>query len=244
MPLLSATRLERGGIRTELIGIKEEGGLIVRVSDVSGEIVLDARAGILEGVVVDSTGGAPVTGAVVFLDQTDQDTTDDAGRFRFTSLPAGSYGLSVYNPALDALGLKPPTTYAESIPGDVSSVRLEFPGVVSALTAVCGPHEPRVGGGIITGHMRHASGEPAPGALIKIGWQEIRAMPGGFQSQQIQAEVDVAREDGFYAACGLPRDRWLQISVEWDDFETRSERWRFPGMTVVAHKDMTAPTGR
>ena len=64
MPRLAATRTQRGSVRTELTGIKEEGGLIVRVSNVQGEVVLDSRAGIVEGVVMDSAGVAPVADAV------------------------------------------------------------------------------------------------------------------------------------------------------------------------------------
>ncbi len=243
MPRLTATRTQRGGVRTELTGIKEEGGLIVRVSNVRGEVVLDSRAGIVEGVVMDSAGVAPVAGAVVLLDESDQATTDEEGHFRFPSLPEGHYGLQVSNPALDVLGLRPEPTYVESIPGEVSSVRLRFPGVVPALTEVCGPHEPLEGGGIIIGHVRHASGDPAPGAGILIRWQEVRALARGFRWHDMEAQVAVEREDGLYAACGLPRDRWLLISVEWDGQESRSERWRFPGLTVVAEKDMTAPPG-
>ena len=243
MPRLAVTRTQRGGVRTELTGIKEEGGLIVRVSNVRGEVVFDSRAGIVEGVVMDSAGVAPVAGAVVLLDESDQATTDEEGHFRFPSLPEGHYGLQVSNPALDVLGLRPEPTYVESIPGEVSSVRLRFPGVVPALTEVCGPHEPLEGGGIIIGHVRHASGDPAPGAGILIRWQEVRALAGGFQWHDMEAQVAVEREDGLYAACGLPRDRWLLISVEWDGQESSSERWRFPGLTVVAEKDITAPPG-
>ncbi len=241
MPLLSATRMRNGDIRTELIGIKEAGGLIVRVSNIRGGLVLDSRAGIVEGVVVDSAGVTPMAGAVVLLDESDQATTDEEGRFRFLSLPEGHYGLQVSNPALEALGFEPAPTYVESIPGEVSSVRLRFPGVVPTLTEVCGPHEPREGGGVIMGHMRHASGDPAPGAEISIRWQEVRALAGGFQRQDMETRVAIERKDGFYSACGLPRDRWLQISVVWAGQESRSERWRFPGMTVVAKKDMTTP---
>ena len=244
MPQLSATRDETGRLRTELTGIKEQGGLIVRVSNVQGDVVLDSRAGVLEGVVVDSAGRSPVAGAVVMLDESDRATTDEGGRFRFPSVPEGNYGLRVANPTLDALGLPPPPTYVESVPGEVSSVRLQLPGVVPALTEVCGPHERRQGGGIITGHMSHASGDPASGASIKIVWDEVIALPNGFQNVQLEANVAVARSDGLYAACGIPRDRWLQISVEWDGRESRPERWRFPGMTVVTEKDLSTPPSR
>ncbi len=243
MPLLSATRLRTGGLRTELIGIKEQGGLIVRVSDTRNEIVLDSRAGIVEGVVLDSAGAGPVSGAVVLLDDTDRATTDEEGRFRFSSLPAGNYGLRVSNPALDVVGLGAPVVYVESVPGEVSTARLMFPGVVDALTEMCGPHEPRAGGGIMTGHLLQTSGDPAPGARISIRWQEVRALAGGFQRQDLEAQVAVERYDGSYAACGLPRDRWLEIVVEWEGRETRPERWRFPGMTVVVKKDLTVTPG-
>ncbi len=56
-------------------------------------------------------------------------------------------------------------------------------------------------------------------------------MARGFQRQDLEARVTVERPDGLYAACGIPRDRSLQISVEWAGQESRSERWRFPGMT-------------
>lgn len=243
MPILTAARTRRGDVRTELTGINEIGGLIVRVSNPRGEVVLDSGAGIVEGVVVDSAGVAPVAGAVVILNESDQTTTNEEGHFRFPALPEGYYGLRVSNPALDALGLQPEPTYVESEPGEVSSVRLRFPGVVPALTEVCGPHDSLEGGGIITGHVRHASGDPAPGARILIRWQEVSTLAGVLRWRDKEAQVPVEREDGLYAACGLPRDLSLLISVEWDGQESRSERLRFPGLTVVVEKDMTVPPG-
>ena len=243
MPMLTVTRRRPGvPIRTELAGIKEDGGLVVRVSNVQGEVVLDSRAGILEGVVVDSLAKSPVAGATVLLDGTDRATTDEEGRFRFPSLPQGHYGLSVFNPALEIHGLPSPTTYLESIPGQVSSVRLEFPGVVSALEGICGPHEPREGGGILTGTVRTASGQPAVGATISIRWDEVRTLITGFQQQQFEGTVEVHHPTGLYAVCALPRDRWLQIAVTWNGERGPPERWRFPGMAVVAEKDLTVPS--
>ncbi len=243
MPMLAVTR-RRPGVpsRTELTGIKEDGGLVVRVSNVGGEVVLDSRAGILEGVVVDSLGRSPVAGAIVLLDGTDRATTDEEGRFRFPSLPRGHYGLRVFNPALEIHELPSPTTYLESIPGQVSSVRLEFPGVVSALEGICGPHEPREGGGILTGAVRTASGEPAVGATISIRWDEVRALITGFQRQDFEGRFEVRQPTGLYAVCALPRDRWLWISVTWNGEQSPPERWRFPAMAVVAEKDLTVPS--
>jgi hypothetical protein len=105
MPLLAATRGERGGTRTELVGIKEQGGLIVRVSDVRGEVVVDSGTGVLDGVVMDSIGRAPAAGVVVDLDGSDQSVTDAEGRFSFPGLPAGNYGLSIPNQPLNEVGL-------------------------------------------------------------------------------------------------------------------------------------------
>jgi hypothetical protein len=230
-------------MRVELIGIKEEGGRIVRVTDIDGEIVLDSRFGILEGMVMDSTGSATVADVAVHLDGVGQTTTDDDGLFRFTEVAEGNYGLRVDQPALEALGFLQPPIYVESVPGEVTSVRLQRPGTVSTLTTFCGPHEPREGGGIITGLVRHSSGDPALGADVLIRWQEIRAREGGFLRQDMEARVLVDREDGRYAACGMPRDQWLDVSLDWAGEESLAARWRFPGMSMVAEMDITVPEG-
>ena len=243
MPLLAATRTTRGGLRTELIGIKEEGGIIVRVTDVQGEIVLDSRSGILEGMVLDSTGSTPVAGVAVHLDGSGEATTDEAGRFRFTEVPEGNYDLTVPNSALDALGIGSPATLVESIPGEVTSVQMQVRGVISALTEVCGPHEPREGGGIITGRVSHESGAPAPGTHILIRWQDIRARQTGLLGQDMEARVTVDRADGRYAVCGMPRDKWLEVVLVWAGEESDPVRWRFPGMSLVAEMDVTVPGG-
>ena len=117
----------RGRGRPRLVGLREEGGLVVRVSNLRGELVLDSSAGIIEGVVLDSESSEPVKEVVVLLDDSTRVTTDEDGRFRFTALVGGYYGLRVFNPVLDSLGVSPEPVFLEVRPGDVASVRLRFP---------------------------------------------------------------------------------------------------------------------
>ncbi len=65
MPLLRA--YSRRG-RPRLVGLREEGGVVVRASNLQGDPVLDSGAGIIEGVVLDAEGSEPVEGVVVLLD--------------------------------------------------------------------------------------------------------------------------------------------------------------------------------
>ena len=115
---------------------------------------------------------------------------------------------------MEALGFLQPSVYVESVPDEITSVKLQRHGTVSTLTAFCGPHEPRGGGGIITGLVRHSSGDPALGADVLIHGQESRVRAGGFLRQDMEARLLVEREDGRYAACGVPRDQWLDVSLE------------------------------
>ena len=104
-PLLGTTRRSGRRVRTRLVGLKEEGGSVLRVNNLQGDLVLDSGAGIIEGVVLESEGSDPVGEVVVLLDDSTRVTTDEDGRFRFTGLVEGYYGVRVFNPALDSLGV-------------------------------------------------------------------------------------------------------------------------------------------
>ena len=128
MPLLQAYfGRGRGRGRPRLVGLKEEGGFVLRVDNLNGDPVLDSGAGIIEGIVLDSESSEPVKEVVVSLDDSTRVTTDEDGRFRFMALVGGYYGLRVFNPRLDSLGVSPEPVFLEVRPGDVASVRLRFP---------------------------------------------------------------------------------------------------------------------
>ena len=157
MPILTTTVLAGGRERVSLAALREEGGQVIRVNNLQGDPVFDARTGTIEGVVLDSVGVEPLGGAVVRLDGSTQAVTDAMGRFRFTSLVQGEHGVTASSPALDSFGLAPQPTYVDATPGEVSSVRLQSPGLIASLLALCDQPE-MVESRNLSTTMGHSSG--------------------------------------------------------------------------------------
>ena len=251
MPILTGTVLDGGRQRIVLAAIREEGGQVVRVNNLQGDLVLDYRSGTIEGVVLDSLDVEPVEGATVLLDESMQTKTDDEGRFRFTSLTQGRYGVSAVNPALDSLGLAPPSVYVDAIPGEVVSVRLQSSGLMASLVALCQQPEVAEGNlGVLVGYVHDAAGNPAIGSNIKISWQEIARSTTGrfgldevFTSQDWESNLTVERTDGFYWVCGIPRGASVDVVVTLGDVESEPLRFRFPEMEIVTRQDVMVPSG-
>ena len=129
----------------------EEGGSVLRVNNLQGDLVLDSGAGIIEGVVLESEGSEPVGEVVVLLDDSTRVTTDEDGRFRFTGLVEGYYGVRVFNPALDSLGVSTEPVFFEVSPGEVTSARLRFRSLDTVMTEKCAPVGSSAYEGILTG---------------------------------------------------------------------------------------------
>jgi len=240
MPLLQAYS-KRGRVRRRLVGLKEEGGLVLRVDDLQGDPVLDSGAGIIEGVVFDSEGSEPVKEVLVLLDDSTRVRTDEDGRFRFTSLVEGYYGLRVLNPVLDSLGLSAEPVLFEVRPGDVASARLRFPSLDTVLTEECGSVDFSENGGILAGFARLDTGEPASGVRISVRW---RVRFGGVTSVDRGLTTRELREDGFFLLCGVPRGRPVQIVSEWNGVESRPERFVLSQTQRVSLRDLTIRADR
>jgi hypothetical protein len=248
MPILTATILDGGRRRTTLVAIREEGGQVVRVNDRRGERVLDSRTGTIQGVVWDSLGIRPVEGAVVTLDGPVQVETDADGRFRFSSLAQGRYGVRVSNTALDTLGLAPETVYADVTPGTISSVRLQSYSLLAFLLSLCDQPEPPEGKGVLFGYVHDPSGNPAVGVDVSIRWQEVvRSRLERFSLNEVlttqdwESNLTVEREDGFYWACGIPRGGVVEVVATRNDVESEPIRLRFPEAATVLRQDVITP---
>ena len=244
MPLLEATRRSGRRVRTRLVGLLEEGGSVLRVNNLQGDLVLDSGAGIIEGVVLESEGSDPVEEAVVLLDDSTRVTTDEDGHFRFTALATGYYGVRVFNPALDSLGLSAEPVFFEVSPGEVTSARLRFRSLDTVMTERCATADPSSYEGILTGFALNEVGDPLPGTRVSVSWEEVERRGGRVRVAYKVLTTSELPDDGLFLMCGLPRDRSVDITVERNGRESRPERFQLSQTQRVSRRDITIRGGR
>ncbi|MCH7855518.1 MAG: carboxypeptidase regulatory-like domain-containing protein [Gemmatimonadetes bacterium] len=242
MPLLEATL----GIdqQTRLIGLREQGSLVLSVNNLQGDLVLDSGAGIIEGVVLLPEGSDPVVGVVVLLDDSTRVTTDEDGRFRFTALAQGYHGLRVFNPVLDSLGLSAEPVFFEVSAGEVTSASLRFSSIQTVLTEKCGPVERPGFEGILTGFALDENGDPLPGARVSVAWEEFEQQGGTFGTVHKVLTTSELPDDALFLVCGLPRDRAVDLTVEWNGIESRIDRFQLSRALRVSRRNITIRGGR
>ena len=174
----------------------------------------------LEGVAWDSLSAAPMAGAVVQIVSerdpagTSRTTTSDSlGRWRIDSLVPSTYVLGYFHPALDALGLEPPS-FKVVVQGD-SVARLDFaiPGPTRMRALLCGATQGNDSSGGIVGVLRDAESEmPVSGAAISVSWRELVIDKGGVRTLSRRVPV-VASETGIFTACGVPTDTPVEVDA-------------------------------
>ena len=159
--------------------------------------------------------------------------------------------MRVFNPVLDSLGFSPEPVFSAVRPGDVASVRLRFSSLDAVLTEECIAEPPGIGvvigpvdfsenGGILAGFALLDTGEPAPGAQIRVRWQEVLVDRFGRRStDNISLTTTELREDGFFLVCGVPSDRRVEIRAVGNGVESPSERFELSKTQRVSRRDLT-----
>jgi hypothetical protein len=114
-----------------LSGIHEVGGEVLSSVGVAGGAPgRRAERATITGTVFDSSTGAPMPGAKVFLSGTEYATVSgDSGRFTLSGLPAGRYTIALTHPRLDSLGVFVPGRDVAATLGDTTSVALAVPSL-------------------------------------------------------------------------------------------------------------------
>lgn len=167
MPVLERVGRVR---RVRRVAYRQEGGIVWRVVDRDGAMVVEATTATVGGSVVDSSGVAPLAGAAVRSVGTGERTwTGEDGGYLLAGLPAGDLLLAVDHPSLDTLGLAGPPATVTAPEGEVTTARLSLVSVAEAAAWSCGREAPVSGTTTLVGRVRAADG-PATGARVRVSW--------------------------------------------------------------------------
>lgn len=131
-------------------------------------------------------------------------TTDSAGRFGFTGVPAGTYLLGFFHPKTDSLGIATPVLRVDVRTDDPIRAPLSIPSAATIVRAVCGAGAAADSVGLVLGSVRAADGGlPRAGARLTARWAELVVTRDG-----IRRDVPVAAAEtgsgGMFAVCGVP----------------------------------------
>jgi Carboxypeptidase regulatory-like domain len=169
----------------------------------------NSKYGYLQGVVIDSIHGEPLSGALVQVEGTGRmGATDSLGRFLVDSILPGSYRLLVEHPMIDTLGIQLVTP---KMAFEVNSITRAVIGVPSAnvLTGMFCPGAKRVlGPGALVGRVREPDTDvPAEGARVSFVWYDPDppGLPASIKVKKVpRVRSTEVNADGVYKLCGLP----------------------------------------
>jgi hypothetical protein len=171
-------------------------------------VVASAQAQSLSGVLRDSLlYDGPLPNATVWIEGTQkQARTDLLGRFRFDSLPAGTYRLSFTHPAFDQAGVGAPRWRVDLPAQGLQGVLLATPSPDTRYGRAC-PGQRTENQGYLVGTVRDAAADTAlPGAVVSAMWAQVSVSRAtGVQTlrKNARAESDAR---GLFVLCGIPND--------------------------------------
>jgi hypothetical protein len=229
MPRIGLQR--QGSLVTEVVqilaGYVEQGGRVVSVGGEPWDPDRGLGRATLRGVVFDSLGQAPLSGARVSVVGTRLSArTGPDGRFVLQDVPAGRRRLAVHHASLNRRHLPSPTRTLTLEDGVADSVRLVTPGFGTLGALLCGGPVDE-GTAILTGTILDApAGAPRASAEVLATWRRFGPGDAGFGSRTLEVR---AGTDGRYVACGLPAGVPVALSVRTDT----TEAWRSAGTLAL-----------
>jgi hypothetical protein len=201
MPLVAESRVQLGAnagqSRWSVLGIREEGGLVDRVTDARGNALRRAQQVLVRGMVYDSIGARPLAGARVFLVGTpDTVVTDAAGAFTLTAVGGAEYAVGFSHRMLDTLDYTPPPVRVATGQDGAEDVRLTVPSLAAIRASSCTADARPPGTAPVVGTViNRASDSPLAGAAVAFTWT------AGGERRRLETTTDAA---GRYVICDLP----------------------------------------
>lgn len=204
--------------RTELIGYHEEGG-VVTGNTLSLSANSPARGSVVRGILYDSTGGQPLSGAHVTLLGVDAvvDTSASDGTFELTAPLAGEYTLSATHARGLLFGLGEFRKVVTLQPSETSWVHFHVPSESTLVRTRCSEVDPMEHRSLLVGFLvDSATGVKVPGATVSTFWatpellKQGTVVRAGMRHRWIETTAD---QHGAFAICGVPRDTKVRIAA-------------------------------
>ena len=168
------------------------------------------------GIVFDSLSMQPLAGASVLASGSPLVAKSDAqGRWSMDvdSVGAGTHTFSFFHPALDSLGIAPPTRTIELRAGQNAILDLAMPSGGTLVASACPDSLQGGGRGLLLGVVRDADADkPLPNAIVVVRWTELTATSNSIAKlpRALSAKADA---NGVYRVCGLPPSTGLKVQA-------------------------------
>lgn len=183
--------------------------------------------GTIVGTLHDSLFDRPLAGAAVFVARASGDsailrlaTTDEKGRYRVDSLPAGVWMVSFSADLLDSLQYTPPEQRVSVVGGAEARVNLYTPSAATLRALACPGVALKRGEGVLFGQVTDADSakeRPLAGATVAVGWSDFVLDRATLQATTSMRYAGAKSDSlGRYRLCGVPTDLPLVVQVQHD----------------------------
>ncbi len=192
--------------------------LCIWTSAILAQVTAPAPAAIIHGTVFDSIAGRPLSGASVEVAAVRSahapwtTTTDSAGQYRVSGLPAGQYTVGFYHEALTTLGLDAVTRTIDLAADTDARVDLAIPSSEMVRALRCGKSDDYAQG-MLVGFVRDAENHaPIAGTKAIVHWRAFALDSANYRVVKEQTTATIT-DDGMLLACHLPIDAPLDLLV-------------------------------
>jgi hypothetical protein len=191
------------------------------------------------GDVYDSVDVAPIGDAMVQLVSqaneavTFTTTSDSAGHYHIAHVPPGKYLLGFLDESLSELGLTSVERVVEVGAAPVDHMTLAIPGSAVMHDRICGSAEAGDSSSVMVGFVRDAAtGTPLGASTVVAVWHQVTVDSRGVHNDRRQVPAKTA-PSGWFAVCGLPSDRPLEVRAELGGRATGFIEVKLPGHGVL-----------
>lgn len=192
--------------------------LCIWTSAILAQVTATAPAAVIRGTVFDSIAGRPLSGASVEVAAVRSahapwtTTTDSAGQYRVSGLPAGQFTVGFYHDALTTLGLDAVTRTIDLSADTDARVDLAIPSSAMVRALRCGTSDDYAQG-MLVGFVRDAENRaPIAGTKAIVHWRAFALDSANYRVVREQTTATIT-DDGMLLACHLPIDAPLDLLV-------------------------------